>query len=688
MTDHPPNRLAKESSPYLLQHSHNPVDWYAWGDEALGRSRAEDKPILLSIGYSACHWCHVMERESFEDAGTAQVMNDLFVNIKVDREERPDLDHIYQTAIQVLGRNGGWPLTMFLTPELKPFFGGTYFPPVDRYGMRSFRRIMESVSTAYRDQRAQVNRQAEEIAGYLGEVEHMPGGPSEALSAETVRTAATWLLKRFDTEHGGFGERPKFPNSTALELWLRHAHTNQAPVFAENVAFTVRNMIHAGIYDQLGGGFHRYSTDERWLIPHFEKMLYDNALLLRLLAQLIQSSGDETFRRGAGETAEYVHREMTHPEGAFYSTQDADSEGVEGKFFAWTEKELKTLIPAEDSELILRAFGVEPGGNFEHGLTVLHRPLSVATLAKLYSRTDSEVETALARARWRLYEVREHREHPLRDDKVLTGWNGLMIQGLASVGVALNEPKFVGWAQDASEFVAKHLWRNGTLLRTWRDGQAKIEAFGEDHAFLAEGELTLFEATGDPKHLQRARTLADIMLDRFVDPAGGFFVTPVGGEALIQRPKSIHDNAVPSATSSMTMVLLRLHALTGEGRYGDAADRILRTFEAAMEKNPFAYSYLVCALEAATTGVGTLVVTGAAGDPTRESLLSTARSTYAPNLVVVPWAAGTQTAPEIASLVAGKGDSAAAYLCRNGTCSAPVRSPEALRALLAEPLKS
>jgi uncharacterized protein YyaL (SSP411 family) len=675
------NRLAGETSPYLLQHAGNPVDWYPWGPEALRESREKDKPILLSIGYSACHWCHVMERESFEDRKTASLMNDLFVNIKVDREERPDLDHIYQTAIQVLGRNGGWPLTMFLTPDLKPFFGGTYFPPVDRYGMRAFPRILVDVARAYREQRGQVDRQAAEITEYLGEVDGGTGkAATDPLPSTFVRNAAAALTQRFDPDHGGFGDRPKFPNSTALELWLRQTDESD---FRDRVAFTLTQMIAGGIYDQLGGGFHRYSTDEHWLVPHFEKMLYDNGLLLRLLAQAWTATGNPLFQTALRETADYVLREMCDPSGGFYSTQDADSEGVEGKFFVWDEQEIRAVVDTADADLVLRALGVSPVGNFEQsGKSVLHRPMTLSAAARMEGRTEDDAVAALSRARQQLFRARELRVHPHRDDKIIAGWNGLMIHGLATAGTAVNDQRYVDGAVRASEFVATQLTQNGHLLRTWRAGKARIPAFAEDYAFLAEGELALFEATGDPKHFRRGQSFVDTALDRFQSPDGGFFVTPSDGEPLIQRPRASYDNAVPSATSSLTHALLRLHAVSGDARYAEAADRALRCFQPVMSRNPFGYSYLLCAADAALAGVGSLVITGNADDPSRQALLEAARGRYLPNILVIPWTGVADAPPGLASLLQGKSEQAAAWLCRNGTCSRPAKTTDELMSLL------
>jgi uncharacterized protein YyaL (SSP411 family) len=671
----PTNRLAAETSPYLLQHARNPVDWYPWGEEALARAKAERKPILLSVGYSACHWCHVMERESFEDPSTAALMNEHFINIKVDREERPDVDQVYQTAVQVLGRNGGWPLTMFLTPELKPFFGGTYFPPLDRYGLPSFKRVLDEVARAHREQPAQVDNQADELVQVLRDIEGGDQGAEKPLSREAVEAAAANLLKRFDAEQGGFGRKPKFPNSMGLELWLRSGD----PDLVERVLFTLRKMIAGGIYDQLGGGFHRYSTDERWLIPHFEKMLYDNALLLRALAQSYLVTKDEELARAARETVAYVLREMASPEGGFYSTQDADSEGEEGKFFAWTPAELKALLGESDAELFGRVYGVTEEGNFEHHTSVLHWRSPVADAARLMGRDPAEAAQAIERARQVLFEAREKRVHPGRDEKILAGWSGLMMQGLAAVGAAIpGLEDCIAAAERCSEFIDTRMWRDGSLLRTYKDGVAKIPAFAEDYAFVAEAELALFSATGKPVHFVRAQRLVDLALERFADDAGGFFVTPKADQELVVRPKAAYDNAVPSATSSLVLSLLKLHALTGEGRYVDFAEKTLRSFHAVMAKNPFGYTYLWCAFDAAVRGQATLVIMGASAE-----LVAEARKAYLPNTFVLPWHSGVPVPEALASLLEGKG-AGAAYLCEGATCSPPVRTGEQLRALLGQ----
>jgi hypothetical protein len=680
------NRLARETSPYLLQHAGNPVDWYPWGPEALARAVAEDKPILLSIGYSACHWCHVMERESFEDPATAALMNRDYVSIKVDREERPDLDHLYQLSIQVLGRQGGWPLTVFLSPDLRPFFGGTYFPPAPRYGLPSFQQVLQGLADAWRTRRADVIGNAAQLSDAVRQVERAECvGPRSALDRSGVGAAAARLLSRFDNENGGFGERPKFPNVFALELWQRHAVASGDADWGDRVRFTLERMVRGGIYDQLGGGFHRYSTDERWLVPHFEKMLYDNALLLRLIANDHRRAPSPALARVLRETGDWALREMQLPDGGFASTQDADSEGEEGRFFAWSPAQLVDAIGPADAAFAARALGVEPAGNFEHGASVLHCPVTAVDAARALGLPTDDADERLDSVRRRLFAARERRARPGRDDKVLAGWNGLLIHGLALAGTVLDEPRFLVAAQRASRFVEAALDRDGRLLRTWRAGRAHIDAFAEDYGFLAEGELALFEATGEPRHFARADSLLRRALALFADPdAGGFFLTRADGEPLFERPRAAYDNAVPGATSSLCHALLRQHALTGEPAFWGAAEAALGSLGAAMSRNPSGFSYLLAALDAATAGVGTLVVTGRPADLARTALLAAARARLLPNLLVVPVAPGTVLPAGLEALLEGKDRAqSAAFLCRAGACSLPVADPAALDRLLA-----
>ncbi|MBX6341813.1 MAG: thioredoxin domain-containing protein, partial [Thermomicrobiaceae bacterium] len=531
-----PNRLIHETSPYLLQHAHNPVDWYPWGEEALRAAREQDKPILLSIGYSACHWCHVMERESFESEAIARIMNERFINIKVDREERPDLDSIYMVAVQMMTGQGGWPLTVFLTPDLQPFYGGTYFPPEDRLGMPGFPRVLLAASEAYRTRRQEVEQSAREVSQHL-QAHFAATAPPSALSEATLDEAARNLARQFDRVNGGFGGAPKFPAPMALEFLLRTWRRAGVPRALEMVELTLTKMARGGIYDQVGGGFHRYAVDAVWLVPHFEKMLYDNALLARVYALAYQATGGSLYRRVAEETCDYVLREMTSPEGAFYSTQDADSEGEEGKFYVWTPEEIDAALPPREAEIAKRYFGVTEAGNFE-GKTVLSVPEPPERVAADLAMSPDALEAAVREIRDRLYAARAGRVWPGRDEKVLAAWNGLMLRALAEVGAALDRPDYVDAAARCARFLRDHLDRGGTLSRVFKDGRAHVDGYLEDYAALADGLVSLYEATFEPAWLDWARDLLARAVDRFADPqGGGFFDTPAMAGDLITRPK-------------------------------------------------------------------------------------------------------------------------------------------------------
>ncbi|HLK37748.1 MAG TPA: thioredoxin domain-containing protein, partial [Polyangiaceae bacterium] len=566
-----PNRLAEEASPYLQQHANNPVDWYPWGPEALARARNEDRPIFLSIGYSACHWCHVMERESFENEPIARLMNEWFVNVKVDREERPDLDNVYQLVVQLMGRSGGWPLTVFLTPDQKPFFGGTYFPPSDRYGLPGFPTVLQAVWEAFRARRDQVDTQAGELARAIAEVAageaRAAGG---ALAPELLARAGAKLEAKFDDVHGGFGGRPKFPNTTALGVLLR----------AGDVA-RVRKALDAmragGIWDHLGSGFHRYSTDERWLVPHFEKMLYDNAQLLRLYADAWRVTGDAGYEATARAIASYVAREMTAPDGGFYATQDADSEGHEGRFFVWTREQVEAACgdDAEATRVALAVYDVTAEGNFEgSGATVLATPAPLAAVAGRLGMAPAAVEAALERARSRMLAERERRPRPFRDEKILASWNGLMAGALADAGAAFGDAAMVEAAAKSLSFVERSLvTRDGgtRVLRHFKDGAVRGPGFLDDHAFVGDAALDLYEATGDARWAALARELGESILAHFADrEGGGFFFSPDDGESILVRAKDAYDHAVPSGASIACRLLLRLGALV-DPKLGEAA---------------------------------------------------------------------------------------------------------------------
>jgi len=698
------SRLAQEASPYLRQHAHNPVDWYPWGDEALERARSEDRPILLSIGYSACHWCHVMERESFDDPAVAEVMNERFVNVKVDREERPDLDQVYQLVVQMLGRSGGWPLTVFLLPDKTPFFGGTYFPPAPRYGMPSFRQVLDAVDEAWRERREELGQTAAEITEEIAKVTVEKVGVAEAAAAEgegglglpadVVLQAADHLAGRLDPDHGGFGGAPKFPSTLSLDVLLRgarHAPEAQSVRFRDGVRQAARAMRDGGLYDQLGGGFHRYSVDARWDVPHFEKMLYDNALLLRLWVELWRLSGDPDLEATIRETAGYLAREMRSPEGGFYATQDADSEGEEGRFFVWTPAELAEVLGDEDARLAAAWFGVTDEGNFEGGASVLTRRQTLAAMAARFPDVG-DLGDRLAGIRRRLFDARERRPRPLRDEKVLGTWNGLVIGALAEAGGALDDPEILGLATAALDDVRERLWDEdrGELARYVLGDRVVGRGFLEDYADLAGAALDVYEATFDETARSWASALVGAALAGFWDgERGGFFQAPTGSGDLIVRGKDPFDQAVPSGPSAMCHALLRLHGLTDEPRYLERAETTLRALAPMVPRAPAAFGHLLGAFERALAGPTQVVLVGAADDPAVAALARAARRVHLPNRVL---ARLDPDAPEGApgtSLLQGRrqaaGAGATAYVCQDRTCSVPVHEPEALRVLLDPP---
>ena len=604
------NRLSHETSPYLRQHAHNPVDWHPWDEEALEKARREGKPILLSIGYSACHWCHVMAHESFEDEATAQVMNERFINIKVDREERPDLDKIYQTAFQMLHRrSGGWPLTMFLThDDHAPFVGGTYFPKTPRYGMPAFTDLLLRVSEHYRQHPDDIRRQNQALLDALrAEVAPTTTGDL-TLTAAPLQAGRDELLSHFDPTYGGFGGAPKFPHPTSLEQLLRHWTASlRCDAFqcaepdrqAENaVRFTLRQMALGGIYDQLGGGFYRYSVDAEWQIPHFEKMLYDNGPLLALYAQAWQATQEPLFRTVVEETGEWLIREMQSPDGGYYATLDADSEGEEGRFYAWTPAQVRELLNTEEYTAFAICYGLELPPNFEGRAWHLRVVAESADLAQRLGVAPAQVSAWLASARQQLFTARSRRVWPGRDEKILTAWNGLAIRGLAIAGRLLERSDFVDSAERALDFIQAHLWRDGRLLAVHKDGQSRLNAYLDDYAFLIDGVLELQACRQREGDLEFARSLADVLLGQFEDPAsGGFYFTAHDHETLIQRPKPPHDDALPSGNGIAAQVLLKLGRLTGQARYRAAAERTLRWAWPTLGRMPTACNALLTALE-------------------------------------------------------------------------------------------
>jgi len=669
------NRLAAETSPYLLQHAGNPVDWYPWGPEALSRATQEDRPILLSIGYSACHWCHVMAHESFEDADTAAVMNRLFVNVKLDREERPDLDKVYQIAHQVLTqRGGGWPLTMFLTPDdLTPFFAGTYFPKEPRYGMPGFVDVLERVAAYYRDHREDIRRQNGSLRDVFTDLVP-PGAGDEPLSPAPIDAARGQLESSFDDKFGGFGGAPKFPHPASIERLLRDWQATAGETEPDLKALfmatlTLKRMSEGGLYDQLGGGFCRYSVDPYWMIPHFEKMLYDNGPLLALTAQAAIATGDGFFRRTAVETAQWAVREMRSPEGGFYSTLDADSEGHEGRFYVWDRKQVAALLTGDEYAAFARRFGLDREANFE-GAWHLHCFASVETIAGEQGLTPAATAEIIDAARAKLLAVRNKRIWPARDDKVLTAWNGLMIRGLAIAARALYRPDFAVAATDAVDFLHSRCLRDGQLYASWKDGRARFPAYLDDHAFLLDGLLELLQARWRAADLDFARWLADALLERFQDrERGGFWFTAEGQDPPLYRPKGFADEATPSGNGVAAFALARLGWLLGETRYLDAAEQTLRGGWASINRAPQSHAMMLTALEEFLKPPQVVILRGSDAElgPWSASLAML----YAPRRMAF---AIPGDAPDLPEALAAKRprESAVAYLCEGPQCSEPI----------------
>jgi uncharacterized protein YyaL (SSP411 family) len=597
-----PNRLANETSPYLQQHAANPVDWYPWGAEALERARREDKPVLLSVGYSACHWCHVMAHESFEDPDVAAAMNRLFVNVKVDREERPDIDQIYQTAHQMLAqRPGGWPLTMFLSPDGTPFFGGTYFPKTSRYGLPGFADLLERIAAIWREKRADIGQQNAQLRSALARTVPSGGGHRSEFDAAPIKAALDSLRENFDPRFGGFGGAPKFPHPTDLELCLRAWAKNGDRMALDMARITLARMCDGGIYDQLGGGFCRYSVDAQWAIPHFEKMLYDNGPLLGLLADAWLATGEARFARCAEETAGWIMREMQSPEGGYYSSLDADSEHEEGKFYVWDREEVQQLLDEQEYAVMAAHYGLDDSPNFEHRYWHLH----------VASPLGADGGTLLASARAKLLAAREKRVRPGRDEKVLVSWNSLAIRGMAHAGRVFGQPAWLESAGRALEFIRAHMWRNGRLLATYKDGRAHLNAYLDDYAFLIAALIELQQARFSLAELEFAEELAETLLDQFEDrEAGGFYFTARDHERLIHRPKPGHDSATPSGNGVAAWALGRLAALTGEDRYARAAERTLELYLPTMRDHPAGFGAMALALEEAVVPPTLLVLRG------------------------------------------------------------------------------
>jgi len=678
------NRLIDETSPYLQQHAHNPVDWYPWGDEAIMRAQAEQKPILLSIGYSACHWCHVMEHESFEDEETAAVMNELFVNIKVDREERPDVDSIYMQAVQMMTGSGGWPLTVFLKPNLVPFYGGTYFPPEPRHGLPSFKQVLVAVAETFASRPDAVDENSGRLLEALRQQVDYGRGEGEP-SAEVFASAFERVRRQFDSTNGGFGHAPKFPPSMLCDFLLRHAVRTGDEDALHVVEFTLEKMAAGGIYDHLGGGFHRYSVDEHWLVPHFEKMLYDNALLARLYLNAYKATGKAGYRRVVEETLDYVLREMTSPEGAFYSTQDADSEGVEGKFFVWTPEEIEAVLGADDAKLFSAYYGVTKGGNFE-GHTILNVERTAEEVAHSLGVAVERLNEALERGRKLLYDVRATRIWPGRDEKTLAAWNGLMLRAFAEAGAALGREDYVDAARRNAEFIFESMTRDGLLLRTWKAGEAKLNAYLEDYAYLIEGLVSLYEATFETRWIVEAKRLADTMIAEFWDAEhGAFYFTGSSHEELIRRTKELEDNATPSGNSSAAWGLVRLGELTGIADYREKAGATLRYVQGSLDRYGRAFGHMLCALDFYLSVPFEIAIVGDPELPATQSLREEVYRRFIPAHVVAGSREGDTDAALAVPFLVDKplfGGEPTAYVCRSFTCRLPVTTVEALVAEL------
>ncbi|MBA2495181.1 MAG: thioredoxin domain-containing protein [Acidobacteria bacterium] len=670
------NRLIKETSPYLQQHAHNPVDWYAWGEEAFAKARAEDKPVLISIGYSACHWCHVMEHESFEDEETARLMNENFVNIKVDLEERPDVDQIYMTFVQLTSGHGGYPLNVFLTPDKLPFFGGTYFPPVNRYNMPSFQRVLLSIAEAWRERRDELLHSANEVLGEIRRV-GLTNAPGAELSKDQLDSAFQSFVRTFDNVNGGFGGAPKFPPPMSLEFLLRYYKRTGNENVLEMVKKTCTKMAHGGIYDQLGGGFHRYTVDAIWLTPHFEKMLYDNAQLARIYLHLFQVTKDEFYKRIAVETLEYVRREMLDAKGGFYTAQDADSEGVEGKFFVWTPEEVVEILGDADAQIFNFYYDVSEQGNFEEK-NILNVKNSIAETAEALKISAEKLKEVLECGREKLFTTREKRIKPFRDEKVLTAWNGLMLATFSEAGAIIENQDYLEIARKNADFILENLQKDGYLLRSWKDGEAKLNAYLEDYANFADGLIELFQVSGEVKYLKEAKRLADVLITEFWDDEGGaFFFTASNHEELLVRSKDFYDNAMPSGNSAAVDVLLKLAHLLGEENYRRFAVTILRLVAPQIKRYPQAFGRSLSVLEFYLNPTKEIVILGDKGNELEREVWNT----FLPNKVLVLAENAEENAEFIPLLQERKmiDEKPTAYVCENFTCQKPVTTIEELR---------
>ncbi len=670
------NRLSETTSPYLIQHANNPVNWFPWGQEALAKARAEDKPIFLSIGYAACHWCHVMAHESFEDPETAMLMNENFVNIKVDREERPDLDAIYMHAVSSMTGSGGWPMSVFLTPELKPFYAGTYFPPTSRYNLPGFKDLLRSLTQAWKEKRSEITRVSNQV---LQALDPMPDGPdrSPEISSKNLNNAVNLLVENYDWEHGGWGGPPRFPQSMALNFLIVHAclHKDQKDKLISLVEHCLKAMARGGMYDVLGGGFARYSTDTQWLIPHFEKMLYDNALLSRTYLHAWLVTGNQEYKQIAANTIDFVIRELAHPSGGFYSSLDADSEGVEGKYYVWTSSEILETL-ADQAPLFESAYGISSRGNWE-GQNILQRALDDDAFSVKFKSDPIVVKNLLAECHKKLFSVRSNRLRPATDEKIISSWNGLMLVSLAEAARFMDEEnlknKYYSMATRNALFYLDCIRSNGSLFRSWREGKFTSEVFLEDFAGLILGLLELYQTDFDNRWYFQAQELADELIRRFEDPQRGFFDTPADGEKLIVRPRELMDQAIPSGNSLACEALLKLASFTNNSHYREKAESSLRLVGNRMNHNPLAFAHWLEGLELSISRGKQIAILGRANDDTFNNMISLVRTIYMPNSVT---AAATYPPPEKSpSLLADKpliNNMTTAYVCEEFVCREPV----------------
>jgi len=671
------NRLIKETSPYLLHHAHNPVDWYPWGDEAFQKAKEEDKPVLMSIGYSACHWCHVMERESFEDEEIAGLMNRNFVSIKVDREEMPDIDEIYQYAVQILGSGGGWPLTVFLTPERKPFFGGTYFPPEERYGQQAFPEVLAAVSDAYRERKWALENTFEDLKGVLKRLSEKRSYVN-GLNITDVVNAASTILRDYDPSHGGFGSAPKFPGALQLSLLLKNYKRSNDSMLLEAIENTLHHMAEGGIYDQLGGGFHRYSVDERWLIPHFEKMLYDNAIISRVYLDVFKVTKDPFYRRIAEETLNYLLRDMHHPDGGFYSSEDADSEGVEGKFYVWSKEEMAAIL-GNDSSVVMRYFGVTAEGNFDRE-NILHIDRGLRALTHEFDRPDDELLKIIAEGREMLLEKRGERERPFKDTKIIASWNGLAISAFIDAYRTTGMDLYLDAAVKSFDFIMSNLWLpGGRLLHVWMDGAAKINGNLDDYAFLASALIDMFEVTFDDRYLRWAEEITNSMIDVFRDiDSGGFFSAESDPDRLFYRLKTCIDQSMPSGNGVASMNLLRLSLYRNNSEYKAMAEEVIRLYYSEANSSPFNYASILSAAIFYLAGATEVTIVGKKDTDRTKIMLRKTGEAYIPDMVIYLVDETTGEHEGMPQFSRGKGQKngkVTVYVCKDFTCSEPVTEP-------------